>query len=114
MLQCHSLKDSKNANYMSLESYRKRPVLPTPLQIIGWEDNRRSDQPPSSPSNSGSSIYPPKPKPKPKTKLQEPQGQSSNVEKPITRDQQPQKKPKGNSEGGNFNAIVRPPKPPKK
>jgi CRISPR-associated protein (TIGR03986 family) len=114
MLQCHSLKDSKNANYMSLESYRKRPVLPTPLQIIGWEDNRRIDQPPSSPSNSGSSIYPPKPKPKPKTKLQEPQGQSSNVEKPITRDQQPQKKPKGNSEGGNFNAIVRPPKPPKK
>lgn len=98
----------------TINEYKERPVLPTPLQIIGWEDNRRIDQPPSSPSNSGSSIDPPKPKPKPKTKPQEPQGQSSNVEKPITRDQQLQKKPKGNSEGGNFNAIVRPPKPPKK
>lgn len=98
----------------TINEYKERPVLPTPLQIIEWEDNRRIDQPPSSPSNSGSSIDPPKPKPKPKTKPQEPQGQSSNVEKPITRDQQLQKKPKGNSEGGNFNAIVRPPKPPKK
>jgi CRISPR-associated protein (TIGR03986 family) len=95
----------------TINEYKERPVLPTPLQIIGWEDNRRIDKPPSSPSNPGSSIDPPKPKPKPKTK---PQDQSSNVEKPIIRDQQPQKKPKGNSEGGNFNAIVRPPKPPKK
>jgi CRISPR-associated protein (TIGR03986 family) len=109
MLQCDSLKDSKNANYMSLESYRKRPVLPTPLQIIEWEDNRRIDQHPSSSSNSDSSIDPPKPKPKPK-----PQDQSSNVETPIKRDQQPQKKPKGNSEGGNTSAVARPPKPPKK
>ena len=93
----------------TINEYKERPVLPTPLQIIGWEDNRRIDQPPSSPSNSGSSIDPPKPKPKP----QEPQGQSSNVEKPITKDKQPQKKPKGNSEGGNSTAMTRPPKPRK-
>jgi len=96
----------------TINEYKERPLLPTPLQIIGWEDNHRIDQPPSSPSNSGSSID--RPKPKPKTKPQEPQGKSSNVEKPIKKDQQSEKKPEGNSEGGNFNAIVRPPKPPKK
>ncbi|MBD2499492.1 TIGR03986 family type III CRISPR-associated RAMP protein [Anabaena azotica] len=112
MLQCNSLEYSKNPDYMSLDSYRKRRVLPNPLQVMGWEGSRRIDQLPSSPANSGSSIDPPKPKPKPKTKLQEPQGQSSNVEKPIKKDKQPQK-PKENSEGGNSAAIARPPKPPK-
>lgn len=97
----------------TINEYKERPVLPTPLQVMGWEDNRRIDQPPSSPSNSGSSIDPPKPKPKPKTKLQEPQNQSSNLEKPIKKDKEPQKKPKGNYEGGNSDAIARPPKPPK-
>ena len=93
----------------TLNEYKERPVLPTPLQVMGWKDNRRIDQPPSSPLNSGISIDPPKPK----TKLQETQGQSSNVEKPIKKDKQPQKKPRGNSEGGNSAAIARPPKPPK-
>ncbi|MBD2629615.1 TIGR03986 family type III CRISPR-associated RAMP protein [Trichormus variabilis] len=95
----------------TINEYKERPVLPTPLQVMGREDNPRIDKPSSSPSNSGSSID--TPKPKPKTKPQEPQGQSSNVEKPIKRNQQPQKKPKGNSEGGNSAAMTRPPKPPK-
>lgn len=108
----NSLNIEKNTRYMKIQpinEYKERPVLPTPLQVMGWEDNRRIDQPLSSPSNSGNSIGTPKPKPKPNT-----QGQSSNVTKPIKRDKSSEKKPKGNSEGGNSTAVARPPKPPKR
>ncbi|MDM3848659.1 MAG: TIGR03986 family CRISPR-associated RAMP protein [Aphanizomenon gracile PMC627.10] len=85
----------KHPRINDANEYKERPVLPNPLQVIKDEN----------PSNT--------PKPKPKTKPQESHAQSSNVEKPIKKDQQPQKKPKENSEGGNFGVLARPPKPPK-
>ncbi|GCL35782.1 hypothetical protein SR1949_08810 [Sphaerospermopsis reniformis] len=88
MLRCDKTPDTSITRYMTLDEkkYQNRHVLPDPLQVI----------------NDGKNISN-TPKPKPKT---------TNVEKPIKKDKQPQK-PKENSEGGNSAAIVRPPKPPK-
>lgn len=84
----------------TINEYQERLVLPTPLQVIGLDDNRRMNIP-SSPSNSGSPTDAPKPKPKLK---------GNDVGKPIPKDKQSQQKPNANSQGGNA-AIARPPKP---
>ncbi|MEH1885198.1 TIGR03986 family type III CRISPR-associated RAMP protein [Nostoc sp.] len=55
--------------------YTKRPVLPTPLQVMGWDDNRRINNPPPSPLNSANPTKTPKPKLK-----------GSDVGKPIKKD----------------------------
>ncbi|MBE9007464.1 TIGR03986 family CRISPR-associated RAMP protein [Fortiea sp. LEGE XX443] len=86
----------------TINEYQERPVLPTPLQVMGWDDRRRFDHSSPSPSNSGSFTNVPKPKPK-----------GNDVGKPIRKNQQSQEKPKGNSEGGNNAAWARPAKPKK-
>jgi CRISPR-associated protein (TIGR03986 family) len=45
MLQCEGLKNSGDAEYMSIQpnEYKDRRVLPTPLQIAGIDDCRRLD-----------------------------------------------------------------------
>ncbi|MCT7961126.1 TIGR03986 family CRISPR-associated RAMP protein [Laspinema sp. D1] len=53
----------------TVNEYQDRPVLPTPLQIMGWENEPIVDRPRPSPRNSGgNTIEPPKPKLKPKLK----------------------------------------------
>jgi len=86
----------------TINEYKKRPVLPTPLQVIGWEDKRRISTPSSSPSNLGNPTNTPKPILTDKKNTQ-----------PIKQDNQSPKKPKGNSDGSNSAAIARPPKPKK-
>ncbi|MBE9120861.1 TIGR03986 family CRISPR-associated RAMP protein [Tychonema sp. LEGE 07199] len=46
MLQCEGLQHSQDAEYMTIEpnEYKERRVLPTPLQVAGIDDNRRSHQ----------------------------------------------------------------------
>ncbi|QHG20247.1 TIGR03986 family CRISPR-associated RAMP protein [Nostoc sp. ATCC 53789] len=109
-----SSKNIEQTRYMEIErkklprigndpnEYKERRVLPTPLQVIGLDDNRRMNTP-SSPSNSGSPTDAPKPKPKLK---------GNDVGKLIPKDKQSQQKPNANSQGGNA-AIARPPKPKK-
>ena len=43
MLQCEGLKNSRDADYMTIEpnEYKARRVLPTPLQVAGIDDDRR-------------------------------------------------------------------------
>lgn len=89
-------------NDSTVNEYKERPVLPTPLQVIGWDDKRRFDNSPASPSNSGNTNNTPKPIPK---------GQRNT--QPIQKNKHSQQKPKGNSEGGNTSAWARPPKPKK-
>ncbi|MCC2693899.1 TIGR03986 family CRISPR-associated RAMP protein [Nodularia sp. LEGE 04288] len=84
----------------TVNEYKDRPVLPTPLQVMGWDDRRRFDNSPSSPSNSDNTTSIPKPIPK---------GQKNT--QPIQKNKQSQQRPKGNSEGGNTAAMARPPKP---
>ncbi|MBD2471734.1 TIGR03986 family CRISPR-associated RAMP protein [Nostoc sp. FACHB-145] len=86
----------------TINEYQERPVLPTPLQVMGWDDNRRINNPPLSPSNSGSPTNAPKPKLK-----------GHDVSKPIQKNKQSQEKSKGDSEGGNNAAWARPQKPKK-
>ncbi|YAF95636.1 MAG: TIGR03986 family CRISPR-associated RAMP protein [Nodularia sp. CChRGM 3473] len=88
----------------TINEYQERPVLPTPLQVMGWDDNRRINKFPSSPSNPDNPTDAPKPKPKLK---------SSDVGKPIPKDKQSQQKPNANPQGGNTAALARPPKPKK-
>ncbi|MFN6540723.1 MAG: TIGR03986 family CRISPR-associated RAMP protein [Nostoc sp. EkiNYC01] len=88
-------------NDSTVNEYKDRPVLPTPLQVMGWDDRRRFDNSPSSPSNSDNTTTSiPKPIPK---------GQKNT--QPIQKNKQSQQKPKGNSEGGNTAAMARLPKP---
>lgn len=86
----------------TVNEYKERPVLPTPLQVMGWDDNRRINNTPSSPSNSANVTNTPKPKLK-----------GSDVGKPIKKDKhnQQQQKPKDDFEEGNFNVFARPQKP---
>ncbi|NCJ07357.1 TIGR03986 family CRISPR-associated RAMP protein [Synechococcales cyanobacterium C] len=47
-----------------VNEYADRPVLPTPLQVIGWEDcNNKNDNPNSGDSGKGNSPKPTSPKP---------------------------------------------------
>jgi CRISPR-associated protein (TIGR03986 family) len=97
---------SNEARYMEIErdhqprigtdknEYKERPVLPTPLQVIGWEDNRK--------------INKPNPSPQPKAKGSKPALKKS---KPPTR----RNKEGGREDKGSGNpAFTRPPKPPKR
>ncbi len=48
MLQCNNTRDTEQTRYMKIEpdnEYKNRPVLPTPLQLAGIEDNRRLNNP---------------------------------------------------------------------
>jgi hypothetical protein len=72
---------------------------------MGYEDKRRIDTPSSSASNLGNSTNSLKPIIKPK---------GSDVDKPIKKIEKSQQKGKENFEGGNSNAMVRPPKPPRR
>ncbi|MEQ9621811.1 TIGR03986 family type III CRISPR-associated RAMP protein [Coleofasciculus chthonoplastes] len=74
--------------------YKERPVLPTPLQVIGWEDNRKMSKP--------------NPSPKPRAKGSKPVLKKS---KPPTR----RNKEGGREDKGSGNpAFARSPKPPKR
>ncbi|MEH2196109.1 MAG: TIGR03986 family CRISPR-associated RAMP protein [Nostoc sp.] len=86
----------------TVNEYQERPILPTPLQGMGWVDNRRMNNPPPLPLNSANLINTTKPKLK-----------GSDRPKPIKKDKQNQQlqKPKDDSEGGNFNVFARPKKP---
>ncbi len=58
----------KNAS-KTVNEYQERPVLPTPLQVIGWPDNRIINNPPASSQNppiTKSKNSAPKPKSSPK------------------------------------------------
>lgn len=60
----------------TVNEYQTRPVLPTPLQIMGWEDAPIVDRPRPSPRNSGGNTIealPLKPKPKLKNTDQKPE-----------------------------------------
>ncbi|BAZ32923.1 hypothetical protein NIES4074_54310 [Cylindrospermum sp. NIES-4074] len=86
----------------TINEYQERPVLPTPLQVMGLEDNRRINNLPSSPSDLNNSTDTPKPKPKLKGR---------DVDKPIKKSPQSQQKPNANNQGGSSAAMARPPKP---
>ncbi|WP_204103978.1 MULTISPECIES: TIGR03986 family CRISPR-associated RAMP protein [Spirulina sp. CCY15215] len=62
MLRCDKIPSQNEIKYMELKCFKNRPVLPTPLQVIGWEDDQNDDNNP----NSGGSGGTPKPKPKPR------------------------------------------------
>lgn len=124
MLRCDKTPDSDKTRYMEIgcdpsqkqcigkpkndgkvNEYVERPVLPTPLDVMGLPDKRRLDNSAPYPSTGGirsSSGNAPKPILK---------GQDKG--KPIKKSQQPQqqKKPKDNSGGSNSVAWARPPKP---
>jgi CRISPR-associated protein (TIGR03986 family) len=76
------------------KEYKERRVLPSPLQVMEWEDNRKVNN-----SN---------PSPQPGT----------NVGKPIlkksTQSNRPIQKGKREDKGGSNSVFVRPPKPPKR
>lgn len=96
---------SNEARYMEIErtqeprigtdknEYKERPVLPTPLQVIGWEDNRK--------------INTPNPSPQPKAKVNQPVLKKSKS--PTRRN-----KEDGREDKGSGNPFARPPKPPKR
>jgi len=97
---------SNEARYMEIErdhqprigtdknEYKERPVLPTPLQVIGWEDNRK--------------INKPNPSPQPKAKGSKPVLKKSKSPTRL-------KKEGGREDKGSGNpAFARPPKPPKR
>jgi len=90
------IKREKQPRINDPNEYKERPVLPTPLQLMGWEDKHRTNAPSSSPSNSGNPTNTPKPILRGKKNTQ-----------PIKQDNQ------SPSEGSNSAAIARPPKPKK-
>lgn len=47
MLRCDKTPSSEDTRYMTIDAkeYQNRPVLPTPLQVAGREDNRRPNNP---------------------------------------------------------------------
>lgn len=107
MLQCDSPPEA--TDYMELDDFKSRKVLPTPLDIMDIPDNRRQNNPFPLPSisggtggNSSSSGNTPKPKLKRSDKNQP-------IKKSLQFEQQ--RKPKDNSEGSNSAAWARPPKP---
>jgi CRISPR-associated protein (TIGR03986 family) len=103
MLRYDQTPDKSLTRYMTIEAkeYQNRPVLPDPIQVIR-DDKLKSNDSTSGESagNSGNSTNTPKPKPK-----------GSDVGMPIKKYKQSQQKPQGNSEGGNFDVLARPPKP---
>ena len=99
------IKREKRPRINDSNEYKERPVLPTPLQVMGWNDNRRLNNPLPLPLSPNSTNNIPKPIPKPK---------SSDVSKPIQKSQQSQKNPDSDSKESHFNPLARPPKPPKK
>lgn len=123
MLRCDRPPAAEETQYMTIEpdnQYKDRPVLPTPLQVMEWEDHRRLYDPPESPqtskgsrgsgrfsNSSGNSVNTPSS-----------QSKGSGKSQPITKksqqsNQQAQKKPKDDSSGGVNPALTRPRKPPK-
>ncbi|MBH8563555.1 hypothetical protein I8748_15390 [Nostoc sp. CENA67] len=98
MLRWDVTPEKDETRYMTIEpnEYTERPVLPTPLQIMGIRDNRRF--PPLSVASSQVIE-----KPKPKKKIKDSQDDSQENTK------------RGNSGDGNsYNAATaRPAKPPK-
>ncbi|QIZ72191.1 TIGR03986 family type III CRISPR-associated RAMP protein [Oxynema aestuarii] len=85
----------------TVNEYQERPVLPTPLDVMQWPDDRTIDKPPPSKTNRSTSNS----------------QQPTKKPKPILRSQQDKKKSKqAHLEGGHDNnlATQRPPKKPKK
>jgi len=76
------------------KEYKERRVLPSPLQVMEWEDNRKVNN----------STLSPQP--------------GTNVGKPIlkksTQSNRPTQKGKREDKGGGNSVFVRPPKPPKR
>ncbi|MGB3266166.1 MAG: TIGR03986 family CRISPR-associated RAMP protein [Microcoleus sp.] len=108
MLRCdHRTPDAKQTRYMTIEpdnEYKDRPVLPTPLDVMGIPDNRRCDRT-SNPSNSNLS--------KPIIQKSSPAAlnhkMQSNSAKP-----KPKQKTDRDEDGGNINPLARPAKQPKR
>lgn len=96
MLRCDKTPETEDTRYMTIEAkeYQNRPVLPTPLDVMGIPDNRRCDR--SNPSQTST---------------------KGATEKPKKKSEPPNKNPpQGQSEGGSgVNlAFQRPSKPPKR
>ncbi len=94
MLRFDRTSETNQLEYMKLDEFRNRPVLPTSLDVMRIPDNRRFDR--SNPS---------------------PTSTKGTIEKPKKKSEPPNKNPpKGQSEDGSgVNlAFQRPPKPPKR
>lgn len=91
MLRCDRTPESEAARYMTIEAkeYANRPVLPTPLQVMNVEDNRRM--------------------PESQTQAQSPQQRSRS----NTSFKKTNSRPPDNGEGVNP-ALQRAPRPPKR
>jgi CRISPR-associated protein (TIGR03986 family) len=105
MLHWNDLPSSDSIKYMTLDDddFKERKVLPTPLKVKGWEDERKSNN---------SSKTPNRPVPKPIIKPSNKSGNDSRSNHPQNQSRQQNNK-KDNSGGSNSNATARPPKPPK-
>ena len=97
-------KREKRPRINDSNEYKERPVLPTPLQVMGWNDNRRLNNPLPLPLSPNGTNNIPKPIPKPK---------SSDVGKPIKKSQQSQENPNSDSKESHFNPLARPQRPKK-
>lgn len=98
------IKREKRPRINDSNEYKERPVLPTPLQVMGWNDNRRLNNPLPLPLSPNGTNNIPKPIPKPK---------NSDVGKPIKKSQQSQENPDSDSKESHFNPLARPQRPKK-
>ena len=107
MLRCDRTPDAKQTRYMTIKpdnEYKDRPVLPTPLDVMGIPDNRRCDRT-SNPSNSNLS--------KPIIQKSSPAALNHKMQSNSAKPKPKQKTDQDEGEGTNNSALARPPKPPK-